>query len=107
MNFIMSILSECLCVLGFFLLTLSFEFQDKRKHGLCFVYFKELFMHLRHWHTSLHFILLQKMNSGFLPKQFSSPDLNVIDGMAKLEKEHRLVVAFELKKGMEEMEIWA
>lgn len=27
--------------------------------------------------------------------------------MAKLEKEHRLVVAFELKNGMEEMENWA
>lgn len=56
---------------------------------------------------SLHFILLQKLNSVFPLKQFSTPNLNVIDSMAKLEKEHRLVVAFELKNGMEEMENWA
>lgn len=47
------------------------------------------------------------MNFVFLPKQFSTQNLNVIDSMAKLEKEHRLVVAFELKNGMEKMEIWA
>lgn len=29
----------CVCV-GFFLLTLSFEFQDKWKYGLCFIFFK-------------------------------------------------------------------
>lgn len=27
--------------------------------------------------------------------------------MTNLEQEHRLVVAFELKNGMEELEIWA
>lgn len=42
----------------------------------------------------------------FLSRQFNILKLNVFDGMTNLEQEHRLVVAFELKNGMEELEIW-
>lgn len=40
----------------------------------------------------LHFILLQYLNSVFLSRQFSTPNLNVIDDMTNLEQEHTVVV---------------
>lgn len=98
----MSILSESPF---YFLFTLPFEFQDKGKHELCFIYFKESFLHLRHGSTfpTLYFDTI--IESVFLSGQFNTLKLNVIDDMTNLEQEHRLVVAFELKVGTEKLEI--